>query len=144
MSDLKISEETVIYGYSDSTAQKYAEKNGNKFVEIENNAGSSITTTFTTITTTLTTTTMRTTKITSSTISTSTDIINEKKGDSNDDGLIDVADVVAISAYVGNPEANPLDAQAIKNADVHNIGDGITANDALMVQQYIAKIIDNL
>ena len=66
------------------------------------------------------------------------------KGDANNDGVVDVADVVAISAYVGDAENNKLDEQGIKNADVHNTGDGITANDALMVQQYLAKIVDTL
>ncbi|MDE5946786.1 MAG: leucine-rich repeat protein [Oscillospiraceae bacterium] len=67
-----------------------------------------------------------------------------KKGDANGDGLLDVADVVAVASYVGNPNANKLDAQCIKNADVHNTGDGLTANDALMIQQYLAKIIEQL
>lgn len=66
------------------------------------------------------------------------------KGDANNDGVLDVADVVAISAYVGDSANNKLDEQGIKNADVHNTGDGLTANDALMVQQYLAKIVDKL
>ncbi len=64
-----------------------------------------------------------------------------KKGDANGDDTLDVADVVAVASYVGNPDANKLDAESIKSADVHNKGDGLTANDALMIQQYIAKII---
>ncbi|MDE5945736.1 MAG: bacterial Ig-like domain-containing protein, partial [Oscillospiraceae bacterium] len=71
-------------------------------------------------------------------------IINLLKGDSNNDGIIDVADVVAVASYVGNPEANKLDSQGMINADVHNTGNGLTADDALMIQQYIAKIIDKL
>ncbi|MDE5946926.1 MAG: leucine-rich repeat domain-containing protein [Oscillospiraceae bacterium] len=72
------------------------------------------------------------------------DAVQEIKGDANNDSVLDVADVVAVASYVGNPEANPLDEQCIKNADVHNKGDGLTANDALMIQQYLAKIIENL
>lgn len=67
--------------------------------------------------------------------------VSEIKGDANLDGEISIADVAAISAYIGNPEKNPLDQQSILNADVHNTGDGLTANDALAIQQYLAGII---
>lgn len=70
--------------------------------------------------------------------------ITKIKGDVNFDGEVSVADVVAISAYVGNPITNSLDAYAIANGDVHNIGDGLSANDALMLQQYLAGIITTL
>ncbi|MDE5946218.1 MAG: right-handed parallel beta-helix repeat-containing protein [Oscillospiraceae bacterium] len=63
------------------------------------------------------------------------------KGDANNDGLVDVADVVAIAAFVGNADANKLSEQGIANADVHSTGNGLDANDALMVQQYLAKIV---
>ncbi|MDE5946064.1 MAG: beta-mannosidase [Oscillospiraceae bacterium] len=65
-------------------------------------------------------------------------------GDANNDGTVDVADVVASAAYVGNPEGNKLDAQGLINADVHNVGNGITADDALAIQQYLAKIVKEL
>jgi len=65
-------------------------------------------------------------------------------GDASNDGKIDSADVVAAAAYVGNPDKNPLSEQGIKNADVQNTGDGLTANDALAIQQYLAKIITSL
>jgi len=65
-------------------------------------------------------------------------------GDATLDGKIDSADVVAVASYAGNPEKNPLDVQGIKNADVHNTGDGLTANDALTIQQYLAKIITKI
>lgn len=70
--------------------------------------------------------------------------VSELKGDCNIDGNIDIADVVSISAYVGDSEKNPLDEQSILNADVHNTGDGLTANDALMIQQYLSGNITNL
>lgn len=61
-------------------------------------------------------------------------------GDANEDGIVDVADLVAISAYVGNSESNKLSEQGLLNADVHSEGNGITADDALAVQQdYLAK-----
>jgi len=65
-------------------------------------------------------------------------------GDANDNGKVDSADVVAAAAYVGNPDKNPLSEQGIKNADVHNTGDGVTASDALTIQQYLAKIVTSL
>ncbi len=68
----------------------------------------------------------------------------EITGDANLDGNIDVADVVAISAYVANPEINSLSEQCIINADVHDKGNGLNANDALAIQQYLANIITSL
>ncbi|MGN0677905.1 MAG: leucine-rich repeat protein, partial [Ruminococcus sp.] len=65
-------------------------------------------------------------------------------GDANGDGTVDVADVVAISAYVGDSEKNPLDEQSILNGDVQNTGDGLTANDALMIQQYLSGTVSEL
>lgn len=66
------------------------------------------------------------------------------KGDANNNGELDISDVVTIAAYVGNSEKNTLSEQGIANADVHSHGDGITAGDALKIQQYLAGIIDNL
>ncbi|MDY4414825.1 MAG: glycoside hydrolase family 44 protein [Ruminococcus sp.] len=61
-------------------------------------------------------------------------------GDANGDGSVDIADVIAIAAYVANPSQNSLSSAQISNADVHNSGDGLTANDALKIQQYLANI----
>lgn len=66
------------------------------------------------------------------------------RGDADCSGSIDIADVVAIAGFVGNPLENPLKAQGLINADVHNTGDGISAGDILMVQQYIAGIIKTI
>ncbi|MGN0676956.1 MAG: dockerin type I domain-containing protein, partial [Ruminococcus sp.] len=88
------------------------------------------TTTTTTTTTKTTTTTTTTTKVPSAGL----------KGDANGDGSVDIADVIAIAAYVANPSQNSLSSAQINNADVHNTGDGITANDALKIQQYLANI----
>jgi len=70
--------------------------------------------------------------------------VYDMPGDANFDQKIDSADVVIVASYVGNPDKNPVDKQAIINADVHNSGDGLTAGDALMIQQYLAKIITSL
>lgn len=65
-------------------------------------------------------------------------------GDANCDGNVDIADVVAIASYVGSSESNPISEQGIKNADVHNTGNGINANDALIVQQFLSGIVSEL
>ncbi|MDE5945794.1 MAG: glycoside hydrolase family 9 protein [Oscillospiraceae bacterium] len=78
---------------------------------------------------------------TSSTDTTNSSII---WGDANNDGTVDVADVVAVASYVGDSKSNPLKQQGLKNADVHSNGNGITADDALTIQQYLAKIIKTL
>lgn len=65
-------------------------------------------------------------------------------GDANVDGEISIADAITVAAYVGNNSKNPVESQGIINADVHNTGDGLTANDALAIQQYLANIIDTL
>lgn len=67
------------------------------------------------------------------------------KGDVNGDGEIDISDIVAITAFVGNSEKNKFNSdQKIINGDVYNSGDGLTANDALMIQQYISGNLENL
>lgn len=102
-----------------------------------------VTTTTTTTTTITTTTTMTTTTTTTTAPSTSSEPI-VKWGDANCSGTVDIADAVAIAGYVGNPAENTLTAQGLINADVHNVGDGISAGDVLAIQQFIAGIIPTL
>lgn len=72
-----------------------------------------------------------------------TDIFN--LGNTNNDSKVDIADVVTISAYVASPESNPINSeQQILNGDVHNTGDGLTSGDILMIQQYLAGLIEYL
>lgn len=61
------------------------------------------------------------------------------KYDANQDGNIDIADVVTVASYVMNSEKNPISEQAIINADVQNSGNGLDANDCLMIQKYICN-----
>jgi len=68
-------------------------------------------------------------------------VSNRDSGDANNDGKIDSADVVSVAAYVGNPDKNHIAEKAMIFCDVHNTGDGITASDVLMIQQYLAKIV---
>lgn len=63
------------------------------------------------------------------------------KGDANCDGSVDIADAVATASYVGDSEKNKLSEQGLINGDVQGNGNGINANDALAIQQYLANII---
>ena len=65
-------------------------------------------------------------------------------GDANCDDIVTLADAVAILQTLGNPDKYKLSARGAKNADCRNTGDGITANDALAIQMYDAKLIDKL
>lgn len=65
-------------------------------------------------------------------------------GDATNDGVVDLADVVATASYVGDPVKNTISEQGMLNADVHDTGGGINANDVLAIQQYLAKIVDSL
>ena len=59
-------------------------------------------------------------------------------GDANIDGKTTVADAVAILQHIGNRDKYPLTAQGKLNADVDDVA-GITANDALVIQQWDSK-----
>ncbi len=65
-------------------------------------------------------------------------------GDANLDGNVDIADAVAVSAYVGDSKNNSLEPQGLLNGDVQSNGNGLNANDALAIQQYLANIIKEL
>ena len=65
-------------------------------------------------------------------------------GDANLDGSVDVADAVAVASFVGNSDKNALESQGLLNADVHSNGNGINANDALVIQQYLSGTITEL
>ena len=98
-------------------------------------------------TTTTTTTTSKTTS--SSTTTDSTTVSNIMYGDSNCDGKIDISDAVMILQAIANPDkygvggTDPtcMTAQGEKNADCSNVGDGVTAKDALAVQRYVVELI---
>jgi hypothetical protein len=65
-------------------------------------------------------------------------------GDVNLDNKVDIADAVVISAYIGDPEKNFIREQRRINGDVHSRGDGLNANDVLMIQQYLSGSITEL
>lgn len=65
-------------------------------------------------------------------------------GDANCDKKVTVSDAVAILQFIANKDKYALSVTGKKNADCYNVGDGITANDALAVQKLDAKVISGL
>lgn len=61
-------------------------------------------------------------------------------GDANCDGVVTIADATAILQHLGNKDKYALSAQGLINADVAEPA-GITANDALAIQQFDAGLI---
>ena len=94
----------------------------------------------TTTTTSPNTTTTTTTAITSVT---TVPLEVTLKGDANCDGKVTIADATAIFQALGNADKYSLSAQGTKNADV--IGNnGVMPSDAVQIQAYDAKMIDEL
>ncbi len=117
----------TIYCYEDSTAMAYAEKNGYKYESMGVAPETEPTTD----------------DITEST--TNNVEVSSILGDANGDGVVDIADAVAISAYVSDSEKNAIDEPKwIENGDVQSKGNGLNANDSLMIQQYLAGIVSDL
>ncbi|MBP3379890.1 MAG: dockerin type I repeat-containing protein [Ruminococcus sp.] len=65
-------------------------------------------------------------------------------GDANDDGIVDIADATIILQHIGNGDKYKLSAVGAANADCYYPGTGITALDALAVQEFDAKVMDEL
>ena len=73
-------------------------------------------------------------------------------GDANCDGGVDLADAVIIMQELANPnkfgvngtDEHHITEKGLKNADCCNVGDGVTNNDALAIQQYLLKLVDKL
>lgn len=64
-------------------------------------------------------------------------------GDANDNGTVEIADAVYILQGIADPSNDEykLTEKGEKNADCHNNGNGIDAEDALAIQQFKADII---
>lgn len=62
-------------------------------------------------------------------------------GDANLDKKVSVADAVAILQHLGNRDKYRLSEQGLVNADVDG-EPGVTAKDALLIQQMDARLID--
>jgi len=63
-------------------------------------------------------------------------------GDANEDGEVNIADAVLVLQSLANPDSYKLTAQGKINADVSSHGDGITAGDALVIQQIESGQVD--
>ena len=61
-------------------------------------------------------------------------------GDANCDGKIEIADATLILQFLTNKDEYKLTDQGMINADVIGNGDGVTAQDALVIQQVDAGI----
>lgn len=59
------------------------------------------------------------------------------KGDANCDGTLSIADVASIYQALGNSDKYSLSEQGLVNADIADNGNGITVNDAIMIQRLI-------
>lgn len=62
-------------------------------------------------------------------------------GDVDLSGDVEIADAVKILCYVTDPDNNVLEPQGIINGDVYQTGDGISVQDALSIQKYLAQVI---
>ncbi|MDE6091920.1 MAG: dockerin type I repeat-containing protein, partial [Ruminococcus sp.] len=62
-------------------------------------------------------------------------------GDANEDGEVNISDAVLIMQSIANPEEFKITEQGKLNGDVYNTGDGITNNDALIIQYVEIKTI---
>lgn len=65
-------------------------------------------------------------------------------GDANLDEKVTVADAVAILQFIANKDKYALKPQGKVNADCFDVGDGVTANDALAIQKLDAGNIKSL
>lgn len=65
-------------------------------------------------------------------------------GDANLDGKVTLGDALAVLQYVANEDKYPLSPEAVDNADVFDRGDGITAKDALTIQEYDVGAVKEL
>ncbi|MBR3969840.1 MAG: dockerin type I repeat-containing protein [Ruminococcus sp.] len=90
-----------------------------------------------------TTTTVTSTEPTVTTTTTPNGETKTVAGDANCDGKVTIADATAILQAIGNADEYSLTEQGTANADVDG-KEGISAADALAIQQYDAKIVDTL
>ena len=68
-------------------------------------------------------------------ISNDIDVLNSVDGDANCDNSANIADSVFILQSFANPDKYQISPQGQFNADIVNIGDGVTALDALELQK---------
>ncbi len=87
-----------------------------------------------------TTTSSMTTTSTQTTVTTVTTVDKNLYGDANCDGKVEIADATLILQFLTNKDEYSLTEQGMRNADVVGNSDGVTAQDALVIQQVDAGI----
>jgi len=65
-------------------------------------------------------------------------------GDTNLDGVVELADAILIMQSLANPDRYTIEKQGRINADVDGSFDGMTSNDALTIQLYLLHRINEL
>jgi endoglucanase len=111
-----------------------------------------ITTTSTSTNTTTTTTTTSTTSAVPPVTTSTQEIVPTKKGDTNCDDTVELADAILIMQSLANPnkygvggsDAHALTEQGRANADVDKSVKGLTSGDALRIQEYLLHLADSL
>ncbi len=66
-----------------------------------------------------------------------------KAGDANEDGKVNMADVTSIIQHIGNKDKYGLGDAGLRNADTNSDGQ-VTGEDALIIQEFIAKMHESL
>lgn len=66
------------------------------------------------------------------------------KGDVDLNGTVEIADAVKIMCSITDPDNTSLEPQGRLNGDVYQTGDGLSVQDALQIQKYLAQIITEL
>ena len=65
-------------------------------------------------------------------------------GDADLNGKIEIDDAVTVMCYAADKDSYPLSDEALRNADVYQNGDGVSANDAVSIQKFLSNQIDAL
>lgn len=65
-------------------------------------------------------------------------------GDANCDGKVEIADATLILQFLTNKDEYNLTEKGMVNADCSNVGDGVTASDALAIQKLDAGVYTSL
>lgn len=70
--------------------------------------------------------------------------VSTVRGDANLDKDVNISDAVCIMQCIANPGKFRLSEQAKINADITGDNDGVTSKDALVIQKYMLKLIDEI
>ena len=141
---------TNVSSYKMDSIVVYTEKGSSTVTSTPTTTSRTTTTTTTTKVTTTTTTTTNVTTTTTTTTTTAKPVSNLRLGDTNCDGTVELADAILIMQYMANPnrfglsgsDPNHMTEQGLENANVYQKNSsGVTANDALAIQEYLLGLI---